>query len=254
MGTGQPAATAAVIWGDRPGATQHRLAAAGDARRARLRQGDPGTAGADERIFAIGGDVAATDPLRLGLRPGRRDAGALSFGPPSTAALQRPTGRPGGAGVRCSHPARRVGGVRAQRQGVLFPAWSIDRVLMPWIVRRGIYGGTSRRFNTRTPPLQAAHEIAAGRAAGERQQPGLPCRTNPLPTGRTGCRPGLLTSAAAGGGDRRKTGLTQPSSARHTELMGFPGELSGRDPVDAAVARTERGRRPVDHRRSGGDH
>ena len=30
-----------------------------------------------------------------------------------------------------------------------FPAWSIDRVLMPWIVRRGIYGGVREN----RPPL-----------------------------------------------------------------------------------------------------
>ena len=30
-----------------------------------------------------------------------------------------------------------------------FPAWSIDRVLMPWIVRRGIYGG----IRPNQPPL-----------------------------------------------------------------------------------------------------
>lgn len=92
-------------------------------------------------VFAIG-DVAATDPLRSSAR--NRADGLLAHN--VRAAL---TGRP----LRHYRPpTRRWGSVLgAQPEGLevfapsgrafRFPAWSIDRVLLPWIVRRGIYRG-----------------------------------------------------------------------------------------------------------------
>lgn len=92
-------------------------------------------------VFAIG-DVAATDPLRSSAR--NRADGLLAHN--VRAAL---TGRP----LRHYRPpTRRWGSVLgAQPEGLQvfapsgrafrFPAWSIDRVLYPWIVRRGIYRG-----------------------------------------------------------------------------------------------------------------
>ncbi len=92
-------------------------------------------------VFAIG-DVAATDPLRSSAR--NRADGLLAHN--VRAAL---TGRP----LRNYRPpTRRWGSVLgAQPEGLevfapsgrafRFPAWSIDRVLYPWIVRRGIYRG-----------------------------------------------------------------------------------------------------------------
>lgn len=96
------------------------------------------------RVFAIG-DVAATDPLRASARA--RADGLLAHNIRATLA-DRPlkTYRP---------PRRRWGSVLGIQPDGLevfapngtayrFPAWSIDRVLMPWIVRRGIYKGVRR--------------------------------------------------------------------------------------------------------------
>lgn len=94
-----------------------------------------------QRVYAIG-DVAATDPLRSSARnradkllaaniradfegrplrdyraPGRRWGSVLGVQPDGLEVFA-----PNGIAVR-------------------FPSWSIDRVLQPWIVRRGIYGG-----------------------------------------------------------------------------------------------------------------
>ncbi|MGV0644224.1 FAD-dependent oxidoreductase [Mycolicibacterium sp. XJ879] len=92
-------------------------------------------------VFAIG-DVAATDPLRSSAR--NRADGLLAHN--IRAALTG--GRP-----RAFRPAARrwgsVLGVQAdglevftpKGQAFRFPAWSIDRLLQPWIVRRGIYRG-----------------------------------------------------------------------------------------------------------------
>ena len=92
-------------------------------------------------VFAIG-DVAATDPLRSSAR--NRADGLLAHNVRAQFA---------GASLRTYRaPTRRWGSVLgAQPDGLevftptgrafRFPAWSIDRVLQPLIVRRGIYGG-----------------------------------------------------------------------------------------------------------------
>ena len=97
-----------------------------------------------EGVFAIG-DVAATDPLRGSAR-NRADrllAGNIR---------QHLAGQP----MRSYRPARRRWGsvLGFQPDGLRvytpagrsfrFPAWSIQTVLQPWIVRRGIYGGVRR--------------------------------------------------------------------------------------------------------------
>jgi NADH dehydrogenase FAD-containing subunit len=95
-------------------------------------------------VFAIG-DVAATDPLRSSAR--NRADKLLAHN--VMASL-------GDAPLRAyTAPKRRWGSVLGVQPGGLevfapsgqafrFPAWSIDRVLQPWIVRRGIYGGIRR--------------------------------------------------------------------------------------------------------------
>jgi NADH dehydrogenase FAD-containing subunit len=95
-------------------------------------------------VFAIG-DVAATDPLRASARA-RADS-LLAHNIRATLA-DRPL-------KKYRAPRRRWGsivGIQADGLEVFapngtayrFPAWSIDRVLMPWIVRRGIYKGVRR--------------------------------------------------------------------------------------------------------------
>lgn len=99
----------------------------------------PGTAG----IYAIG-DVAASDELRSSAR--NRADRLLAHNIRADLA---------GRGHRARSfvpPRRRWGSVLgAQSDGLQvftprghafrFPAWSVDAVLQPWIVRRGIYGG-----------------------------------------------------------------------------------------------------------------
>ena len=92
-------------------------------------------------VFAIG-DVAATDPLRSSAR--NRADKLLARNVRAHLAGRR---------LRSFRPARRRWGsvlgfqpngleVFTPRGGVFrFPAWSVDTVLLPWIVRRGIYGG-----------------------------------------------------------------------------------------------------------------
>ncbi len=92
-------------------------------------------------VFAIG-DVAATDPLRSSAR--NRADGLLAHN--VRAEFE-------GRGLRKFRPPRRRWGsvLGAQPDGLevfapngrafRFPAWSVDRVLQPWIVRRGIYRG-----------------------------------------------------------------------------------------------------------------
>lgn len=92
-------------------------------------------------IFAIG-DVAATDPLRSSARNRadrllaanvrtHLDGGSLrSFRPPRS--RWGSVVGPQDDGLQVFAPSGRP---------FRFPAWSVSRVLQPWIVRRGIYGG-----------------------------------------------------------------------------------------------------------------
>jgi NADH dehydrogenase FAD-containing subunit len=92
-------------------------------------------------IFAAG-DVAATDPLRSSARNRADKLLAHNI-------RAHFDGKPLGT---YTAPTRRWGSVLGAQpdglevftpkgQAFRFPSWSIDRVLMPWIVRRGIYQG-----------------------------------------------------------------------------------------------------------------
>ncbi len=92
-------------------------------------------------VFAVG-DVAATDPLRSSAR----NRGDAAGGP------QRPRELGGGRPGAYRAPTRRWGSlVGAQPDGLevflptghsfRFPSWSVERVVMPWIVRWGMYRG-----------------------------------------------------------------------------------------------------------------
>lgn len=92
-------------------------------------------------VFAVG-DVAATDPLRASAR--NRADGLVAhnvlahFSGKSMRSYRPPTRRWGSVlGVQPDGLEVFTAGGQAFR----FPAWTIDRVLQPWIVRRGIYGG-----------------------------------------------------------------------------------------------------------------
>lgn len=101
----------------------------------------PGRAG----LFAIG-DVAATDPLRSSARNRAdrllaKNIRAHLAGKP-LADYRAPRGRWGSVlGVQANGLEVFAPNGKAFR----FPAWSIETVLQPWIVRRGIYGGVRRR-------------------------------------------------------------------------------------------------------------
>ena len=97
-----------------------------------------------DEVFAIG-DVAATDPLRSSARNRADRLLARNV-------RAHVTGRPLGT-FRASRS--RWGSVLGvQKDGLLFlapdgravqlPAWLIHRVLLPWVVRRGFYGGVRR--------------------------------------------------------------------------------------------------------------
>ncbi|KWX21662.1 pyridine nucleotide-disulfide oxidoreductase [Mycolicibacterium wolinskyi] len=97
-------------------------------------------------VFAIG-DVAATDPLRSSAR---NRADGLVAG--NVAAYFT-----GGRMRAYRPPATRWGSVLGVQPNGLevfapngfafrFPAWSIDRILQPWIVRRGIYRGVRDQY------------------------------------------------------------------------------------------------------------
>jgi apoptosis-inducing factor 2 len=95
-------------------------------------------------LFAIG-DVAATDPLRSSAR-NRADRllaaniRAYVAGRPLKE-YEPPRGRWGSVlGVQADGLEVFAPNGKAFR----FPAWSIESVLQPWIVRRGIYGGVRR--------------------------------------------------------------------------------------------------------------
>ncbi|MCG5434020.1 FAD-dependent oxidoreductase [Mycobacterium sp. MYCO198283] len=102
-------------------------------------------------VFAVG-DVAATDPLRNSARNRADRLVAHNV-------LAEFDGRPL---RRYRAPGRRWGSViGVQRDGLevftpggrplRFPAWSVHRVLLPWIVRRGIYGGVRPAVAASTP-------------------------------------------------------------------------------------------------------
>lgn len=97
-----------------------------------------------DAVFAIG-DVAATDPLRS---TARNRADKLLAKNVRAHLAGRPL-------AEFTAPRRRWGSVLGFQpnglevfapsgQAFRFPAWSIQTVLQPWIVRRGIYGGVRR--------------------------------------------------------------------------------------------------------------
>ena len=99
-------------------------------------------------VFAVG-DVAATDPLRSSARNRADRLVAHNV-------CAEFAGRP----LRSYRaPKQRWGSVLGVQpdglevftpkgQAFRFPAWSIDRVLQPWIVRRGIYRGVRKSRTT----------------------------------------------------------------------------------------------------------
>ena len=95
-------------------------------------------------LFAIG-DVAATDPLRSSARNRAdrllaKNVRAHLAGRPLED-FKAPRGRWGSVlGVQANGLEVFATNGKAFR----FPAWSIESVLQPWIVRRGIYGGVRR--------------------------------------------------------------------------------------------------------------
>ena len=176
--TGQPAAPAdATVWAiGRVRPNTEWLPDA--ARRRRLRPGlarpqPPGQPG----VFAIG-DVAATDPLRSSARNRAdrllaKNIRAHLAGKPLEE-LPRPAGRWGSVlGVQPNGLEVFAPNGKAFR----FPAWSIETVLQPWIVRRGIYGGVRRR---RTPPARRPHDHHHDTPTTSRTYPSLRAAWIPL--------------------------------------------------------------------------
>ncbi|MCX5044427.1 FAD-dependent oxidoreductase [Aldersonia sp. NBC_00410] len=95
-------------------------------------------------IFAVG-DVAATDPLRNSAR--NRADRLLAHNVRALFADRqlrdyRPRGRRWGSVLGVQPDGLEV--FAPTGHAFRFPAWSIDRVLQPWIVRRGIYHGVRR--------------------------------------------------------------------------------------------------------------
>ncbi|MCV7253259.1 FAD-dependent oxidoreductase [Mycobacterium hackensackense] len=96
-------------------------------------------------VFAVG-DVAATDPLRASARSradglvARNVKAHLAGGRPRD--YRAPSTRWGSV-LGVQHDGLEV--FTPAGQAFRFPAWSIDRVLQPWIVRRGIYRGVRER-------------------------------------------------------------------------------------------------------------
>lgn len=105
---------------------------------------DLGVVGAPD-VFAIG-DVAATDPLRSTARNRAdkllaRNIRAHLAGKPLRP--YRPPRRRWGSVLGFQPDGLRV--FTPSGRSFRFPHWSIDTLLQPWIVRRGIYGGIRRR-------------------------------------------------------------------------------------------------------------
>jgi len=97
----------------------------------------PGLSGA----FAIG-DVAATDPLRTSARnraDGLLAANISAYFDGRGLKPYRPAKHRWGSVIGVQPDGLQVFTPRGQ--SLRFPAWSIDRVLQPWIVKRGIYRG-----------------------------------------------------------------------------------------------------------------
>ncbi|MHA3024663.1 FAD-dependent oxidoreductase [Mycobacterium sp. BMJ-28] len=96
-------------------------------------------------VFAVG-DVAATDPLRASARSradglvARNVSAYLAGG--RMRAYRAPSARWGSV-LGAQHDGLEV--FAPTGRAFKFPAWSIDRVLQPWIVRRGIYRGVRDR-------------------------------------------------------------------------------------------------------------
>jgi NADH dehydrogenase FAD-containing subunit len=95
-------------------------------------------------VFAIG-DVAATDPLRSSARNRAdrllaRNVRAQLAG--RSLKAYRPPRRRWGSVLGPQHDGLQV--FAPSGRAFRFPAWSIDTVLMAWIVRRGIYRGVRR--------------------------------------------------------------------------------------------------------------
>lgn len=96
-------------------------------------------------VFAIG-DVAASDPLRSTARNRAdkllaRNIRAHLAGKPLRS--YRPPRRRWGSVLGFQPDGLRV--FTPSGRSFRFPHWSIDTILQPWIVRRGIYGGIRRR-------------------------------------------------------------------------------------------------------------
>lgn len=105
---------------------------------------------AAQGVFAIG-DVAATDPLRSSARNRAdgllaRNVRAHFDGKPLSA--YRPASRRWGSVLGPQADGLEV--FTPKGQAFRFPGWSIDRVLMPWIVWRGFYRGVRPETARRT--------------------------------------------------------------------------------------------------------
>ncbi len=103
-------------------------------------------------VFAIG-DVAATDPLRSSARNRAdgllaRNVRAWFDGAPMRG--YRPAARRWGSVLGVQPDGLQV--FAPNGRAFRFPSWSIDRVLQPWIVRRGIYQGIRPRRAVRVIP------------------------------------------------------------------------------------------------------
>ena len=92
-------------------------------------------------VFAIG-DVAATDPLRSSARnraDGLLARNVLAYFDGKPLRSYRPPTRRWGSVLGIQPEGLEV--FAPNGRAFRFPAWTFERVLMPWIVRRGIYRG-----------------------------------------------------------------------------------------------------------------